>query len=79
MLEFLNLIIKFKIMVLALMVSVLLTLSLIFASNILSNKNLNSLVINMGINDVKMHSKLIGTWLAERKGDLETYANAHIL
>jgi len=79
MLKLSNLSIKFKIMILVLMVSVLLTLSLIFASTILSNRNLSDLGINMGMNDVKMHSKLISSWLAERKRDLETYASTHVL
>ncbi|PRX29880.1 diguanylate cyclase (GGDEF)-like protein [Orenia metallireducens] len=79
MLKFSNLSIKFKIMILALMVSVLLTLSLIFASTILSNRNLSNLGISMGMNDAKMHTKLISNWVLERKRDLETYANTHVL
>jgi len=66
-------------MILALMVSVLLTLSLIFASTILSNRNLSNLGISMGMNDAKMHTKLISNWVLERKRDLETYANTHVL
>lgn len=71
--------IKTKIIILALIITTMVTLTMIVISNMLSVSNLNSLINENWQRNIKGYSDTIGNWIQERKTEMNVYSNIPIM
>lgn len=71
--------IKFKILILVLIVTILLTISLISLSFLLSENFLSNLITKNGIRNIRLYSELVHNWLKEKREDINIYAASEVM
>ena len=71
--------IKFKILILVLIVTILLTISLISLSFLLSENFLSNLITKNGVRNIRLYSELVHNWLKEKREDINIYAASEVM